>query len=110
MALERHAILVNFAKLAQRKHLKPAAVCQDGAIPAHEFVQPTAPCHQRIAGSQVEVIRVGQNHRRAHLAQVARRHTLHRGLRAHRHKRGRDQIAVRRVKNAASRAALFSGN
>ena len=50
----------------------------------------------RGAGAEVQVIGIGEDDPRAELCELARRHRLDRGLRAHRHEAGRLDLAVRR--------------
>ena len=43
-------------------HLEPAAICQNGTRPGHEPVQPPCFAHDFVAGAQVKMIGVSQQH------------------------------------------------
>ena len=62
--LERHAVGVDLARVAQAEHLEAAAVGQNGAIPGHEAVQPAQVADSLVARAKVEVVGVGQHQRR----------------------------------------------
>ena len=61
VGLKGHALIVNFAGLAEAKDLKAAAVGEDGAVPLHKVMQPTQIAHQFVAGAQIEVVGVAEN-------------------------------------------------
>ena len=59
-------------------------------MPRHEAVQPAERADQLVAGTQEEMIRVGEDDPGVDLAgEVALQHALYRGLGAHGHERGR---------------------
>ena len=104
MAAELHAPLLDLPQVRQREHLEPAAVGEDGPVPAHEFMQAARLLHQRLARAQVQVVGVGEYDLRAAVLQLLRRHGLDRGLGAHRHEHRRLDDPVRGVKPPAPRA------
>ena len=61
VAAERHALLGNLAAVRQAEHLITAAVRQNGAVPAHEFVQPAAGFEHIRARTQVQMVGIAQN-------------------------------------------------
>ena len=81
---------------AQAENLKAARVGHDGAVPAHEPVQPAHFGNHVGPWAEVKVIGVGEDDLSAHFFQVIRRERLHRGLRAHSHEGGRLHLAVGR--------------
>ena len=75
--------------LGQAEELKAAAVGENRPVPAHERVQAAERRDDLLAGPQRQMIRVGQNHLRAGLAQPAGVDAFDRALRADRHERRR---------------------
>ena len=108
MRAEGHALFGNLSQPRQRKHLEPAAVGQHRAIPMHEFMQSARLAHELLAGTQMQVIRVGKNNLRAARLYVFRRHRLYGRLRADGHIARRLNIAVRRMHHAAARHGCFA--
>ena len=84
----------------EREHLEAARVREDRPVPLHELVQSAELAHELVAGTQVQVIRVGEDHLRVHRAEVGGVERLDGGERAHRHERGRLDGAVRRARTA----------
>ena len=96
VAAELDAVLVDRAQPLEREHLEAARVGEDRAVPAHEPCRPPSSRIELVAGPQVQVVRVREDHLRAHRAQIVRVERLHRGERADRHERRRLDDAVRR--------------
>jgi hypothetical protein len=55
---------------AREKDLKPAAVRQDRAFPAHEPMQPAELAHQLTARTEIQMIGIAENDLRADFAQM----------------------------------------
>src|SRR5436190_16817415 len=106
MRTELSALLVDLAPRREAEQLIPAAVGEDGALPADETVQTAAARDQLVAGAQVQVIGVAEDDLRAGLFEVALAHRLDASLRADRHERRRLHDAVRRAQLAKARGAV----
>ena len=106
MAAKIHAVLVHGAQRRQREHLEAAAVGEDRAVPVHEAVQATHVAHELVARSQVQMIRVRQDHLGSGSLEVLRIQRLHRRQRAHRHECRCLDGAVRRDEQAATGRAF----
>ena len=52
--------LFDLSEAGQRKHLKTAAVCQNGAIPPHEAVQAAQLPDHIIPGAHMEMVCIGK--------------------------------------------------
>ena len=105
VALELDALLLYGAQPGEREDLKASRVGEDRTIPVHELVQPAQLAYQLVARTQVQVIRVGEDHLRVHRAQVVGVQRLHGGERADRHECGRLDDAVRRDEASGARGA-----
>ena len=105
VGLELDALLVDVRSCVEREDLKSAGVGEDRAVPAHERVESAHLAHDLVAGPQVQVIRVREDHRRAHLDEIVGIERLHRRESADRHERRRLDRPVRRDKNAGPRGA-----
>jgi hypothetical protein len=105
VALELDAVLVHGAQRGEREHLEAAGVGEDRPVPLHELVQSAELAHEVVAGTQMQVIRVGEDHLRVHRAQVVGVERLDRGERPHRHERRRVDDAVRRAEPRGARGA-----
>jgi hypothetical protein len=105
VALKLHAVLADRTELRQREHLESARVRENRTIPAHEAVQPAHLADDIVARAEVQVVGVGEYHRRAHSRELVRVEGLHRGERAHRHERRRLDGAVGSVKYPGACAA-----
>ena len=68
---------------------KPPEIGQDRAVPVRQPVQPAEARDAVVPGPQVQVVRVGQDDRRARVADVVGRQGLDRGVRADGHELGR---------------------
>jgi hypothetical protein len=91
---ERHPVVVDRAHLAQADHLVAAGVGQDRPFPGHEVMKAAQPLNAFVAGSQVEVVGIGQDHLSAYLGQIVGIERLDRGVRANRHEHRRVDRAV----------------
>ncbi len=97
MALEPDAFVGDPVDRGQGEDLIAAGVGEDRPPPAHELVQAAPLADQLVAGTQVKVIGVGQEHPRAQLVQLLGREGLDGGLRAHGHEARRRHAAVREL-------------
>jgi hypothetical protein len=93
---ELHAVVTHDAGALEAEHLKAAGVGQDRPVPAHEAVQAAVRGDELGAGTEIQVIRIGENDPGAELGELARRHRLDRRLGAYGHETGRLYLAVRR--------------
>ena len=59
---EGDAFLIDFPKLGQGKHLEPAAVCEDGFLPSHKFVEAAQTLDEFVAGADMEMIGIAEFH------------------------------------------------
>ena len=109
MAVEGNAFFRDLPKLRQRKDLESAAVGQNRFFPGHEFVQAAQVADQFVAGTHVQVVRVGQLDLAADRLQILRRERALDGrLRADIHEHRRLHRTVRRCERAAARMAVFA--
>ena len=94
--------------VGEAEDLEAAAVGEDRAVPAHERVQPAERRDRFLARPQRQVVRVGQDHLRAGLAQAAGVDALDGALRADRHEGRHFDRAMRRGEacSAAQRAGV----
>ncbi len=76
-----------FRRLGKAEHLVAAAVGEDRPRPAAEAMQPAASRDQLVARTEIQVIRIAENHAGAGLFEVARSDGLHHPLGADRHER-----------------------
>ena len=106
MRAEVAALLFEFAACGQRKDLKAAAVGQHRAVPRRETVHASGTLDYLHAGTQIEVVGIGEYYVRLRLAfQVAVEYSLHCGRRAHGHeyRRGhRPVVGVRHTRTGAT--------
>ncbi len=108
MGAEHDAVFLNIVDLSERKNLKYAAICQNWAIPVHEFMQAARFLHELVSGPKIKVIRIAEYDVCFYVQQIARGHRLDGRLRADRHEDRRFDVAVRRMQHAISRAALLA--
>ena len=90
---------------AQRHHLESARIGERRAVPIHKARQPAGCVEHILTRAFKQVEGVGQQALRAQLLHLLGQHGLHRGLRAHRYKCGRANVAVRRMDNAGAPVA-----
>ena len=95
VALEGHAVIVYLAGLGQGEDLIAARIGEHGTRPLHELVQAAHVPDEFIAGTQVEVIGVGQHQRGIDALEVLGREGLDGGLGANRCEDRGEQVAVR---------------
>ena len=87
VTLELDALLGYGAQGGEREDLESARVGEDRTVPAHELVQSAELAHQLVAGPQMQMIRVGEDHLRVHRPKIVGVQRLDRGERADRHER-----------------------
>ncbi|MPN00261.1 hypothetical protein SDC9_147455 [bioreactor metagenome] len=106
---EGDALLLNLPQGGQRKHLKPAGVRQNRAVPVHKLMKPAHLAHHLITGAQMQVIGVGKLDLTADLPEVeGAGAALDGSLCAHVHEhRGLNHAAVCAGELAPPRAALI---
>ena len=98
---------VTLAQIAQAEDLEAARVGEDRARPGHELVQTAQLADQLVAGTQKQVIGVGQDDLGVEfVGQVALQNAFDGGLRAHRHEDRRFDDAVRGVEQSGARAGV----
>ncbi len=103
-----HALLGDPAKLGEGKHLKSAAVGENGAVPAGEFVQSAERVDIFVAGAQVEMVGIAELHLTVQVFEVIGRDRAADGAgRGDIHKSGHVHRAVDGVKIAQTRASLL---
>ncbi len=107
MRTKRNAFLVNFTHSFQAQNLKTAGVGQDWAIPFHKMVQAPKIGDQVCTGSQIKMIRVPQDQAGPQIVQISGGQGFDRGLRAHRRKNRRWNIAVGGVDDPGPGLAVF---
>ena len=90
---------------AERQHLEAAGIGEGRAVPVHEFGESAGFVEHLLAGSFVQVERVGQQALRAKILHGFGQHGLHRGLRGHRHERRGVDVAVGGVDDAGAAVA-----
>ncbi|MNW57827.1 hypothetical protein D3C74_356570 [compost metagenome] len=56
-----YAFLRDFAHLAEREHLEPAAIRQNGPVPVHEFMQSARLANDLVSWPQKEMVRIAQD-------------------------------------------------
>jgi hypothetical protein len=100
------AVFVDLALTGQAEDLEAARIGEDRPVPAHERVQPAEAFDQLVAGTQVEVIGVGQDELCAGFVQIARLQRLDIGLGAHRRKGRHLDRPVGRGKGAEAGGAV----
>ena len=83
-----------FAQGAEAEYLIAAAVGEDRPVPSHESMQTTQLCDRFMTRTKEEVIGIAEKNLDLELAQLFRRHRLHRRLRADRHEDRRLNYSV----------------
>ena len=81
MAAELDAIFVDGTQRREREDLESARIGEDGSI-LHEFVESAHLANELVAGPQVQMIGVREDHLRVHRAKVVGIESLHGGKRA----------------------------
>jgi len=100
MRLEVGPVLGDATPLRETEYLIPAAVSQDGPVPAYEAMETAAPSYELVTRPQVEVIRVAQDDLGARLFEVFEERSLDGTLCPDRHEGRRVNDTVRRVELA----------
>ena len=103
---EAHTLVGELDGVGVAEHLKAAGVGEDGAVPVHELMQAAHLSNEVGTRTHGEVVGVGEHDLRAQVADRLPRDALDRGTRAHRHKDGRLDVAVRRVQHAGAGVRL----
>ena len=106
--VEIHPLVRDLPQRRERKHLKAAAVGEYRAVPVHEFVQSARTLDQLVAGTEIEVVGVGQQYLRPRRLHLFRRQPFHRRFRADGHETRGVHDAVVGVKFSDSRAGLLA--
>ena len=102
-----NTFLGDLSELCQRKHLKSAAVCKHRTIPIHEFPYAAHVMNEFVAGTNVQVIGIGQFHLTAYLLKLVGRHAaLYRGAGTDIHENRGLYITVNGVKHTTPRAVF----
>ncbi len=108
---ERDAVVVGRDdRVAEREDLEAARVGEDRAVPAHEPVQAAELLDELVARPEAQVVRVGEDDRRAELPDSIRVEALDRRLRPDRHERGRGHVAVGGGQDARAGFAVDRGD
>ena len=95
MALKRNALLRHLAQISEAHHLKPAAIGQNRLVPIHKLVQPAQVGNPLGCRAQHQMISIAQQNIRTCRGHTLGQHRLDGCRRAHRHKRGRADVASR---------------
>ena len=104
------AVLVDVPAVAEAEHLVAPAVGQDRPVPADEAVQAAGPRHEPGAGTQMQVIGVGEDELRPQAEDVAMRQSLDGPPRAHRRERRGPDHPVRGAELARARPPIAVGH
>ncbi len=105
---KRDALLGDLAQIAEAEDLKSAGIGKDGAVPAHEAVQPAQAPDRLVARPQVEMVGIAEEELNAQFFQQMLRDSLDRALGADRHEDRRLDRSVReRQSRPAPGAARF---
>jgi hypothetical protein len=107
VTLEGHAVIVHYPGFGKRENLEAARISQHGMRPAHEAVQPAQLGYQVVAGTQVEVVGVGEHQRGAQVSHLHRGERLDRRLRTDRREDRCLQYAVQRCEGASAGAVIL---
>ena len=96
------ALFRNLSHGSQAEHLESAGIGEDPLMPVHEIMKSAGFPDQFRAGTEKEMVRIGQDNLGAHVFQFLRRHRLHRSLGAYGHEHRCFEGAVGRMKKACS--------
>ena len=104
---ERDALIVDCEqRVAQREDLETAGIGQDRAVPTGERVQPAELRDQLVARTEVQVVRVPEDHVGAERAYLVRMKRLHSPLRPDRHEGRRPDLTVSGSHDTGPRGAV----
>src|SRR5690606_18758943 len=102
---ELDSFLAHGVQGSQGEHLETTGVREDRPVPVHERVEPSERAYDLVAGAEMQVVRVGQQHGGSGGLKVARIERLHRCERPDGHERRSEHLAVRRPEAAGASAA-----
>ncbi len=107
-----HALLGDLAERCQGEDLESAAVGEDGTRPIHELVESAHVVNELIAGTNVEVVGVGQLDLTVNVIEQLNggNATLDGGAGAHVHKNGGLDVTVNGVEHASAGASVGCKN
>ena len=94
VGLKGYAFLRHLAQSGQGHDLKPAAICQDRAIPIHKSVQTAKRINTLCRGTQHKVIGIAKKDIRPRRTHTFGHHRLYGCSGAHGHKGGRSDLTV----------------
>src|SRR5690606_11467914 len=100
------AVFAHRVEGGEREHLKAARVGENGSVPLHELVQPAHVANEFVAGPEVQVVGVGEDHGCARRAELPRVQRLYCCERSHGHERWYFHAAVRCVEDCGASTAL----
>jgi hypothetical protein len=106
VAPEVHAVLIDVAQSFEGEDLKSTGIGEDRSVPLHELVQAPELANQLVAGTEVQVVGIRQDHLRAHRVQVVGVEGLDGCERADRHEGRRLHHTMWRVEARRACAAL----
>ena len=78
VGLELDAFFIDGPETFQREDLESARVCKDRTFPLHEVVESAHLSHDVVAGAEVQVVCVAEDHRGAHPDEILGIERLHR--------------------------------
>ncbi len=103
VTLENRALFAHGAQVRERENLIPAGVSQDGAFPAHEFVNPADAPEHLCSRSQQQVISIREQNLGTGFFERARQLRLYRCRRPHRHEERCLHLVMERPKSRRAR-------
>ncbi len=106
VAAKLHAVFGDGTQRFEREDLKSAGVCEDRAVPSHKIVQPAQLTDEFVGWAEVEMVRIGENHRRTHVFQLHGIERFDRCLCSHGHEHRRFDRTVWCGERAGSSLAL----
>jgi hypothetical protein len=104
---EANAVIGDFAEIGETENLIAARIGEDGTAPGHERMQAAEFADQRVAGTQIEMIGVGENDFGAECFECFLSESFDGGGGADRHESRRFQDAMRRGEKATPSAGGF---
>jgi hypothetical protein len=97
---EAHPFVLHLEGVGEAEHLETTRIREDRTAPVHEGVQTSRSSDDARPGTQVEVVRVGQDHLCPDGFELLWRDALDRGSGADGHESGREDVPVSRVEHA----------
>ena len=101
-----HALLGDFANIAEAEDLEAAGVGEDRSFPLHKVVQIAVQLHDLLTRTQPQMEGVAEDDLRAGRFNFFRRHPFYGAIGANRHKGWRFNDAALKHKTAAARATI----